>query len=89
MLILYILSICLAINTSFTNSHQVACSRFNSASFDLSNKLQPIEQLNLDSKDEELVRLEMIKQKILRVIGLKDPPQIDEKISNRIASRNS
>lgn len=94
MLMFYILGICLAVNSShITRVDQVSCSRYDySGSIELSNNgklnlptVEPI--IKLAKKDEQLVRIEIIKQKILKKLGLTDIPLVDENASNKIASK--
>ena len=93
MFMLYILGICLAVNSShLTRIDHVSCSRYDyDSSIDLSNyKLNiPVEPIIkfVEKKDEQLIRLEIIKHKILKNLGLKDVPLVDENVSNKIASK--
>ena len=89
MLLFYILGICFAVNSShIALVEQVSCSRYdeNAEPTEQSAKLWPISQISSDKKDEQIVRLEVIKQKILKKLGLKNAPQVDKQVSNKIAS---
>lgn len=85
MFILYIyIVIFLTVNTSqLTRVEPVSCTRYESDN----KQLLSISAFNSDKKDEQTLRLEVIKQKILKKLGLEEAPKVDEQISNSIASK--
>ena len=84
MFLLYFFGICLALNAShLVRVEQVSCARYNSHTAD---KLRPSGSAGLDAGEEHALRLEIIKQKILKKLGLKEAPQVDARLSGRIAS---
>ena len=85
MFLLYLLGICLALSTShLTRVERVSCARYEAQS---TYELQPGQPTGLDAKEEHVLRLEILKQKILKKLGLKEAPQVDARLSSRIASK--
>lgn len=88
MFLLYFLGVCLALHTShLARVGHVSCARFErtheSGSYE---QLRPSGSTGLDASEERVLRLEIIKQKILKKLGLKEAPQVDARLSSRIAS---
>lgn len=90
MFLLYVLGICLALSTSrLARVEQVSCLRYESDDSHSAHRLRPSGSAGLDAVEEHALRLEIIKHKILKKLGLKEAPRVDQRLSSKIASMDS
>lgn len=90
MFLLYFLGICLALSTSrLAHVEQVSCLQFESEEEHNAHRLRPSATVRPNAIEEYAIRLEIIKHKILKKLGLKEAPRVDQRLSNKIASKFS